>query len=192
MPPSRSERTLEVGEQVAQMLTRHGIRSAVIGAMAMAAYNYPRATEDFDLATDADPFAQLPAIAEELKRLGYSVALRLPDAEDSLGGVLDITGPDFDLVQVVNFFNPLAPSLGMVGRDAVAAASGTGEPGSALRLISLPHLIALKLYAGGNSNVRDVLELLTRNPDVDRQRIRELASRFDLLEEWHAVEADVG
>jgi hypothetical protein len=47
-----------------------------------------------------------------------------------------------------------------------------------LAVVDLPHLVALKLYAGGRKSMVDVLELLDRNPDADRARIRDLCARF--------------
>jgi sugar phosphate isomerase/epimerase len=61
------EATIEVAERVVCLLDEFGIASAVIGAMALAARGYPRSTADFDLATCADPFRQLGAVAERLK-----------------------------------------------------------------------------------------------------------------------------
>lgn len=40
-------------QQVRTILDRHGVRYAVIGAMAMAVRGYPRFTLDFDLLTIA-------------------------------------------------------------------------------------------------------------------------------------------
>lgn len=51
----REQRTLEVAERVYEVLTNLGADAAVIGAMALAAHGYVRATRDFDLATHVDP-----------------------------------------------------------------------------------------------------------------------------------------
>ena len=56
----------------------------------------------------------------------------------------------------------------------------TARPGSALKLIPLPHLIALKLYAGGTKSRADVLELLMRNPELDVAGVRELCCSYRL------------
>lgn len=54
------------------------------------------------------------------------------------------------------------------------------RPGSALKLVPLPHLIALKLYAGGTKSRADVLELLMRNPELDVVGVRELCRSYRL------------
>lgn len=52
--------------------------------------------------------------------------------------------------------------------------------GMSLPVVDLPHLIALKLYAGGRKSELDVLELLARNPAASRDEIVETCARFGL------------
>jgi hypothetical protein len=52
--------------------------------------------------------------------------------------------------------------------------------GASLRIIPLAHLIALKLYAGGMKSKADIVELLKRNPDADRDEIQLLCRRYRL------------
>ena len=167
-----ADKTLAVAEEVAAECLRAGVECAVIGAMALAAHKYPRATEDFDLATNVNPFQQLPAIAEALRHRGHEVELVTPDAEDPLGGVLNITGNGFGLVQVVNYENPFSerptPGLAAIQRATVGLLGS-----STLRVVTLPDLVALKLYAGGPKSRADITELLTRNSPVDLQAIRD-------------------
>ncbi len=174
----RAQRTVEVAEAVSDVLDRLGARSALIGAAALAAHNYPRDTADLDLATYEDPFTLLRDAERQLSAAGHECDLRLPDDEDPLGGVLTVRGEGHDPVQVVNFRNPLGGRRNP-GRDAVASA--TPLPGTRLRVVDLPHLVALKLYAGGPKSRADVVELLERNPDVPVDVIRTVcaANRLD-------------
>ena len=86
-------------------------------------------------------------------RLALSLGRRLrrlrcdPDPDDPLGGVLTVTGDDFDAVQVVNFYNPWAVSSNP-GESSIQSAAAC-IPGYDLPVVDVPHLIALKLYAGG-------------------------------------------
>lgn len=171
---------------VAAECEKAGVPCAVIGAMALAVHNYPRATEDFDLATDVDPFRTLPAIAETLRARGYEVELVTPDAEDPLGGVLNVTGPDFGLVQVVNYENPFS-SRRTPATEAIRNATAGGIDGSRLRVVTLPDLIALKLYAGGPKSRADVAELLQRNAPVDLVAIRAVCERARLGPQLEAL-----
>lgn len=50
-----------------------------------------------------------------------------------------------------------------------------GEP---FKVVDLAHLIALKLYAGGNKSKSDVIELLEHNTDADLDEIRAVCGRF--------------
>ncbi len=124
-----------------------------------------------------------------MQQQGYSARLILPDAEDPLGGVLSVTGEDFDAVQVVNFYNPWAASNNP-GESSIRAAAAC-IPGYDLPVVDVPHLVSLKLYAGGPRNRNDVLELLERNRDVDRGEIRRVCEQFDLGAELDAVLRDV-
>lgn len=169
---------IRLAERVAAVASELGMSTALIGATALAAHNYVRGTADIDLAIAIDPFRELRRLEDRLKREGFRTELNLPDAEDSLGGVLRVwaTAEDDDPVEVVNFHNPLSPSSNP-GLEAVQTATPIGASTS-LRCATLPHLIALKLYAGGRRDQADVLELLRRNPGADRARIREVCARY--------------
>jgi hypothetical protein len=174
---SRAERTLAIAERVRQHLSAQGVESALIGAMALAVHNYPRSTEDLDIATATDPFTVLRELVTTLRGEGLAAELNEPDRDDPLGGVVNVRGDDFELVQVVNFLNPLggAPNP---GADAIRSA--TPIPGMGLKVADLSHLIALKLYAGGAKSKLDVIELLARNPGADRAAIRAVCARHRL------------
>lgn len=180
-----AEPTLLAAEKVAAILMRAGIDSVLIGAAALAVHGYPRATQDLDLATCVEP-SRLAAVAPDLRREGFSTEMSLPDANDPLGGVLHVGAEGIDPIEIVNFSNPPANGfpalLGAALQDAVPY-----REGASLRVVSLPHLVVFKLYAGGLGSKTDVLELLSRNPDVDMMALREMCRRFRLdrrLEAW--------
>jgi hypothetical protein len=54
------------------------------------------------------------------------------------------------------------------------------EEGSPLRVVPLPHLIALKLYAGGYKSKADIVELLIRNPELHLDEVRAVCARYQL------------
>jgi hypothetical protein len=82
--------------------------------------------------------------------------------------VLTVTRDAADPVQVVNYTNPFRSGSGALAESALASAAP--EVLGTLAVVDVPHLVALKLYAGGRKSTLDVLELLDRNPDVDRGR----------------------
>ena len=103
---------IQLAERVAAVASELGMSTALIGATALAAHNYVRGTADIDLAIAVDPFKELRLLGDRLKRDGFLTELNLPDAEDSLGGVLRVwaTSEADDPVEVVNFKNPFNPS----------------------------------------------------------------------------------
>lgn len=186
-----ARRTLALAERVNGVLQEHGIQAAVIGAMAAAAHNYPRDTRDIDLATDTDPFTKLREVADALRAQGLRAELREPDPQDPLGGVLDVRQKGCRRVHVVNFFNPLAGPTTGLGGEAVRNAQDGLLPGVRLRVVDLPYLVALKLYAGGPRNTNDVIELLARNP-TRLSAIRDVCARHALAAELEKLLGEIG
>ncbi len=157
---------MAVAEEIMGVLRRHRIDAVIIGAVALAAYNYVRQTDDMDIGVNASSTA-LRELALALQEKGYDVALRLPDGQDPLGGVLDVTGP-FGTVQLVSF----ADRFPAVIEDALRETTLVARAGSLLKIVPIPQLVALKLHAGGIKSKADVVELLVRNPDVDLEQIQ--------------------
>jgi hypothetical protein len=177
------DRTIEIAVEVTTLLSSHGAKSAVIGAVALAVRGYTRATADLDLGTVTDATRVLPLIAAELTRRGYDVDLSEPDADDPLGGVLTVRSKDADTVQVVNYLNPWN-GWAEVGKEAI----DTAEPNAlqSLAVVDVPHLVALKLYAGGRKSQLDVLELLDRHPEA-LESVRAVCERLRLGDELAEV-----
>ena len=161
-------------ERVASLLVANGVIAVVIGGVALAAHRYVRHTEDIDLGVDAD-VPKMRVLAAVLRAEGFVVELYEPDGDDPLGGVIDVSGA-FGLVQVVSFANRFPAVI----RDALAGDDVRIRPGSALRLVPLAQLVALKLYAGGLRSKSDIVELLRRNPDADLETIRGTCKRYRL------------
>lgn len=169
-----AESLLAAAERVADLAAQAGHPTLVIGAAALAGHGYGRLTEPLDLAVSAS-LDELRAFARRLEQEGFTVTLREPDAEDPLGGVLDVRGA-FGLIQVVNY----GERFPVVIDDALREADLVVRAGSPLRLVPLPHLVALKLYAGGRKSQLDILELLDANPEEDLDAISALCDRYRL------------
>lgn len=165
---------LTAAERIANLLAARGIDTLLIGASALAAHGYVRHTEDIDLGVNV-AIRDLVSVADGLREAGFEVAAREPDGQDPLGGVIDVSGP-FGLVQIVNF----GERFPAVIDSGLAAATLRVRSGAGLRIIPLAHLIALKLYAGGMKSKADIVELLKRNPDADRDTIRALCRGYRL------------
>lgn len=148
----------------------------MIGGVALAVYNYPRATDDLDLGVSAT-LTTLRAIREELACQGHAALLREPDGDDPLGGTIDVESASGGFVQIVNFDNSPAGGFPSVIRDALRA---LGPPSGKLRVVPLPYLVAMKLYAGGEKSIRDIQALVQNNPDEDWTAIRALCEDYRL------------
>jgi hypothetical protein len=170
----QSKDILQAAESVLDILRQQRLDAVVIGAVALAAHRYVRQTADLDLGTNAG-VEQLRELTRVLGAAGYKAELREPDPDDPLGGVIDIEGP-FGVMQVISY----AGKFPAVIDDALREAKLAVRPGGALMLVPLPHLIALKLYAGGTKSKADIVELLIRNPDADLAHIRNTCEGYRL------------
>lgn len=182
---ARLDATLRVAEEVAAVLASHGGAALLIGGVALALHRFPRDTVDLDLATSLHP-RLLREVAKGLQSRGHEVTVHPPDAADPLSGVIDVRAKGADLVQVVNFHNPPAQGFPRLVADAEA----TSEPvasDTTLRVADLPHLIVFKLYAGGRKSALDILELLDRNPELDREHLRALCRSYRMERQLDAV-----
>lgn len=159
-------------EAVVRLASSLGHDLLVIGAAALAGHHYVRLTNDLDLGGILS-LDQLRGLANALEQKGFAVELREPDADDPLGGVLDIEG-SFGQIQIVSFHDRFPAVL----RDALQEATLRVSEDSPLRIIPLPHLVVLKLYAGGLKSMTDVVEVLSLNEDTDLDAIEALCERY--------------
>ncbi len=159
-------------EAVVRLAHSLGHDLVVIGAAALAGHHYVRLTNDLDLGGILS-LDQLRGLADALKQSGYLVELREPDADDPLGGVLDVEGR-FGQIQIVSFHDRFPAVI----RDALQEATLRVAENSPLRIIPLPHLVVLKLYAGGLKSMTDIVEVLSLNEDADLDGIDALCNRY--------------
>ncbi len=167
---------LDAAEKIAALLRRLNLEPIVIGAVALAAHRYIRMTRDIDLGCNAD-LATLRKAEKTLRENGYEATLREPDADDPLGGVIDVQGP-FGLVQVISFYGRFPAAI----EDAIRESGSLIRSGGSLPLAPITQLVALKLYAGGRKSKLDILELLDRNPEADIEAIRARCRAYGLAE----------
>ena len=138
-------------DRIATFLASCQIPALVIGAVALAAHRYVRATLDIDLGVNV-AVGQMKALEERLRTEGYVTVLHEPDGDDPLGGVIDVSGPN-GLVQIVNFGDRFLALI----QDALEGEMIQARPDLTLRVIPLPQLVVLKLYAGGVKSLADII-----------------------------------
>lgn len=171
---SHPQTILEAAEDVVGILKHHRIDAIVIGAVALAAHHYIRQTEDIDLGINAD-IPVMQAVLASLRKSGYMAEFREPDGDDPLGGVIDVSGP-FGLIQIISFENRFPAVI----EDALRSCTTSLHENSGLRLVPIPQLVALKLYAGGYKSKADIIELLRHNPEADIEAIRTACRTYRL------------
>jgi nucleotidyltransferase AbiEii toxin of type IV toxin-antitoxin system len=138
--------------RVAAELERAGIATAVCGAGALAVHGIARSTYDIDLLT-TDPSTLRDATWRTLAGTQVHVEIRRGDDDDPLLGVVRVKQDKERPVDVI------------VGRHAwqtavVDAASPSRVLGAPVRVVDVPSLILLKLYAGGPQDLWDIEQLL--------------------------------
>lgn len=142
-------------------LHRHGVDYLTIGAFAVIAHGYVRATADVDLVArqDADNLAGLAAAFAELGARPRGVDDHLLDIDPTDPGTL-ASGASFTLVTdagPVDYMNdvPGAADYDDMRRRAVDATAA----GVAVRVVSLEDLIRMKRASGRPQDLLDIANL---------------------------------
>lgn len=165
---------LDAAEKVVSILAGIGVESVVIGGVALAAHNYIRSTDDLDLGINVD-FELMNNIADILRQNGFVVELSSPDIQDPLNGVINILG-EFGLIQIVNFGDRFPSAI----EDAIKNSILFLREGSSVKIAPIPQLVALKLYAGGYKSKADIVELIARNPNIDKNELLRVCKSYRL------------
>jgi hypothetical protein len=156
-------------DEIPRILESIGAAYALIGAHAMAARGYPRATVDIDFLT-TDQRVLNPGTWREITGAGGTVDPRRGDDDDPLAGVVHIVLSDGSDVDVV------------VGkwkweREIIERAQRMRVAGADVPVARASDLILLKLAAGGYLDQRDAAALLAIG---DREElVREVEARID-------------
>lgn len=149
--------------------------NALIGALAVAAHGYVRATDDIDFVSPADP----KEIQARLRMAGIESKTRRGDALE--GDILSVVygraeGFRFDVL-----FPPVPIDW---SRTVLLPLSES----SRLRVVDLDALVRLKLRAGGPQDLIDVVHLVRLHPEIE-ERALAFAEAYGVrnrLEEWLA------
>jgi hypothetical protein len=154
-------------EEIRSILEAAGIRHALIGAAALAAYGVNRASVDLDLLV-ADSSCLRPDLWTDLQSRGVTVQVRKGDLTDPLAGVVRLQAPGEAPIDVV------------VGKFVwQTRLLERAEPIGGILVVRAADLVLLKLYAGGLQDAWDMQQLLAR-PFRD-DLIHEVESRLSDL-----------
>jgi hypothetical protein len=137
-------------EEISSTLEAAGIRHALIGALALAAYGVNRASVDLDLFV-ADASCLRPDLWTDLRSRGIAVDVRKGDLTDPLAGVVRFQAPGESPIDIV------------VGKWTwQTRLLERAEPIGGLLVVRAADLVLLKLYAGSSQDAWDVQQLLER------------------------------
>jgi hypothetical protein len=154
-------------KEIRSTLEAAGIRHALIGALALAAYGVNRASVDLDLFV-ADASSLRPDLWAGLQSRGVAVEVRKGDLTDPLAGVVRFQAPGEAPIDIV------------VGKWTwQTRILERAEPVGELLVVRAADLVLLKLYAGGLQDAWDVQQLLARPFREDI--VREVESRLSDL-----------
>jgi hypothetical protein len=154
-------------EEISATLEAAGIRHALIGASALAAYGVHRASADLDLFV-VDAFCLKTDLWVDLQSRGIAVQVRRGDLTDPLAGVVRFQISGETSIDVV------------IGKYAwQTRILERAEPIGGLLVVRAADLVLLKLYAGGLQDAWDVQQLLARPFREDL--VREVESRLSDL-----------
>lgn len=153
------------------ILVRHDVSYAVVGAMAASVHGVVRASMDADaiLGVHSDALA---ALERRFRESGLATELRYGDAADPISAVLALTDQHSNRVDFI---------VGLRGLDPAAFSRAVEVPfyGQKLRIIGLEDFVAMKLFAHGSQDIADATAALeVAGERVDLTLLRKLAARF--------------
>lgn len=158
---------------VAESLTRRGVRYAVIGAMAAAVYGVVRASLDADAIVMLQ-VREAQALRQSLVEEGYEVALRTGDVDDPIPGLLEIRDRHGNRVDLLLGLRGMDP--GLLDRTRQVR---LGE--AILAIVGREDFIAMKAFAGGPVDLADARAVVDLDREtLDLELLRRLAQRFGL------------
>ncbi|HBR15816.1 MAG TPA: hypothetical protein DD723_09820 [Candidatus Omnitrophica bacterium] len=146
---------------VIETLNRCHIPYAIIGAFAVSFYGIVRASLDADAVISvAGNKNHLQGLLSELEQRHLKIVYRRGDQEDPIEGVINIQD---------DFYNRVDLLIGIRGmtKDVFQRVVEAEFKGTSIKFISLEDFVAMKVFAGGNKDIQDVIGVL----QVSRERL---------------------
>lgn len=156
---------------VAELLSKQGVRYAVIGAMAAAVHGVVRASLDAD-AVIALHVREAQALRQSLVEEGFEVVFRTGDVDDPIPGLLEIKDRHGNRVDLLLGLRGMDPELLNRTRQV-----RLGE--AVLEIASREDFIAMKAFAGSPVDLADARSVIDLDREsLDTELVRRLAQRF--------------
>ncbi len=166
---------IEAALEVQGALTAAGVRSCVIGGLAVQRWGEPRATQDVD-------FSVLAPVGEERHALDLLLGSFTPRRNDALAFAIA------NRVLLIQATNRVAVDVGLAGSDfeveVLERSSSWSYRGTTLMTCSAEDLVLYKLVAGRARDVADIEGIVRRQgAGLDVERIRRYGALFAELKE---------
>jgi len=156
---------------VAELLSKQGVRYAVIGAMAAAVHGVVRASLDAD-AVVALQVREAQALRQSLVDEGYEAALRTGDVDDPIPALLEVKDAHGNRVDLLIGLRGMDPELMNRTRQVRLAEA-------VLEIVGREDFIAMKAFAGGPVDLADARAVIEQDRrSLDVELLRRLAQRF--------------
>jgi predicted nucleotidyltransferase len=156
---------------VIDVLDRSQIPYVIVGAIAAAYHGAVRASRDADAVVSL-PAAEVPVLAENLRKLGLEVDVRKGHDEDPIRQVLTLTDKHANRVDLL---------LGVRGMEKAVLdrCRNTTLLGSSVRIIGAEDFIAMKVFAGSAKDLGDVQAVLEVSGEtLDMPLLRRVTRRY--------------
>jgi predicted nucleotidyltransferase len=169
---------------VAEFRAAHGVRYAVIDAMAAAVHGVVRASLDADAVVTLQ-VQEARALRQSMIEAGYEAQLRVGDVDDPIPALLEVRDRHGNRVDLL---------IGLRGMDPEAfnRTRQVSLAGATLEIVGREDFVAMKAFAGGPVDLADARAVMDLDRgSLDLELLRRLAQRFG-RETVKAVELLVG
>lgn len=165
-------------KNLVEFFEKQKVDYALIGAFALKAYGYLRATQDVDFLVHAKDQEK---IVQYLEALGYETLYRSAGFSNHVHALPALARIDFVYVEgetAATIFSETRPLLVLEGLT--------------IPVVKAEHLIALKVFAMKNDPQRTFREMadlhhLLRLPGIDREEVSSIFERFGQLERYQEL-----
>ena len=168
----------KVFQLLIDFLEKQGIDYALIGAFALKAYGYVRATQDIDLLADG---GHQERIIEFLESLGFETLYRSSGYSNHVHGLSGLGRIDFVYVRGETAEKIFSQTRRLLILDKVS-----------IPVVRPEDLVALKLFAIKNDpkrSLRDMsdIQFLLGLPGVDMEEVKKFFKAYGQIERFHEL-----
>lgn len=157
---------------VVDLLDKHSIPYAVIGAFAASFYGMVRASLDADAVISMDSSQTEDSLRRDLQDKNLSVERRSGDPDDPIAGAINIRDSFSNRVDLLTGIRGLS-------QEVFDRAVETKFMGSLIKIAGPEDFISMKIFAGSPKDIQDVIGVLEVSQEkINEDLLRKLTSRY--------------